>query len=55
MMETLLSNQNTVQYGLVDTDGIWRDKEGKTLEDFGATKKGQFRGLSAFIQYAKAI
>jgi hypothetical protein len=54
-METLLDNQNTMLYGLVDTDGIWRDKQGKTLEDYGATSKGAFRGLSAFITYAKSI
>jgi hypothetical protein len=54
-METLKTNQNTMQYGLVDTDGIWRDKEGKTLEDYGATSKGAFRGLSAFLMYAKQI
>ncbi|ORY26303.1 hypothetical protein BCR39DRAFT_541162 [Naematelia encephala] len=55
MMETLLSNQNTMRYGLVDTDGIWRDKHGKTLEDYGATAKGAFRGLSAFMTFAKSI
>jgi hypothetical protein len=55
MMDTLLSNQNTLQYGLVSTDGVWRDKEGKTLEYYGATNKGAFKGLSAFIQYAKQI
>ncbi|OCF31927.1 hypothetical protein I316_06309 [Kwoniella heveanensis BCC8398] len=55
MMATLLSNQNTLQYGLVDTDGIWRDKEGHTLEHYGATAKGAFRGLSGFIAFAKTI
>ncbi|EIW65928.1 hypothetical protein TREMEDRAFT_35660 [Tremella mesenterica DSM 1558] len=55
MMDQLLSNQNTMQYGLVDTDGVWRDKEGKTLVDYGATGKGTFRGLSAFITFAKSI
>ncbi|WVF71175.1 hypothetical protein IAT40_005975 [Kwoniella sp. CBS 6097] len=55
MMETLLSNQNTLQYGGVDTDGIWRDKEGHTLEHYGATAKGAFRGLSGFIAFAKTI
>lgn len=55
MMETLLGNQNTMQYGLVDPDGQWRDKEGKTLKDYGATGGGAFRGLSAFITFAKAI
>ena len=55
MMDTLLSNQNTAQYGLVSTDGKWRDEEGKTLEDYGATSKGQFRGLSGFITFAKSI
>lgn len=55
MMETLLSNQNTIEYGLVDTDGIWRDSEGKTLKDYGATSDGKFRGLSGFIAFAKTI
>lgn len=55
MMETLLTNQNTIKYGLVDTDGTWRDKEGKTLGDYGATEKGAFRGLSGFIAFAKTI
>lgn len=51
----LLSNQNTLKYGLVDSDGTWRDKEGKTLSDYGATEKGAFRGLSGFIAFAKTI
>ncbi|WWC94525.1 hypothetical protein V866_001371 [Kwoniella sp. B9012] len=55
MMETLLSNQNTLKYGLVDSDGTWRDKEGHTLEHYGATAKGAFRGLSGFIAFAKTI
>ena len=55
MMETLLTNQNTIKYGLVDTDGTWRDKEGKTLGDYGATEKGAFRGLRGFIAFAKTI
>lgn len=55
MMDTLLSNQNTIKYGLVDSDGIWRDKDGHTLEHYGATAKGAFRGLSAFITFAKSI
>ncbi|WVQ99684.1 hypothetical protein IAU59_006823 [Kwoniella sp. CBS 9459] len=55
MMQTLLSNQNTLQYGGVDSDGIWRDKEGHTLEHYGATAKGAFRGLSGFIAFAKTI
>ena len=50
--DTLIGNQNTLQYGRVDTDGVWRDKEGKTLKDFGATGEGKFRGLSAFWRYA---
>lgn len=54
-MDVLLSNQNTMQYGLVDPDGVWRDKEGKTLKDYGATEKGTFRGLSGFIAFAKTI
>ncbi|KIR81031.1 hypothetical protein I305_03418 [Cryptococcus gattii E566] len=55
MMDILLSNQNTIKYGLVDSDGIWRDKDGHTLEHYGATAKGAFRGLSAFITFAKSI
>jgi len=55
MMETLLSNQNTTKFGQVDPDGVWRDKEGKTLMDYGATEKGTFRGLSGFIAFAKTI
>nr|XP_018262763.1 uncharacterized protein I303_04244 [Kwoniella dejecticola CBS 10117]OBR84921.1 hypothetical protein I303_04244 [Kwoniella dejecticola CBS 10117] len=55
MMETLLSNQNTLKYGLVDPDGIWRDDQGHTLEHYGATAKGAFRGLSGFIAFAKTI
>lgn len=55
MMDTLLTNQNTIQYGLVDTDGVWRDKEGKTLQDYGATEGGRFKGLSGFIAFAKTI
>jgi hypothetical protein len=54
-MDTLLSNQNTMQYGLVGSNGVWRDDKGKTLEDYGATAKGAFRGLSAFITFAKSI
>ncbi|KAL7418972.1 hypothetical protein Q5752_006656 [Cryptotrichosporon argae] len=55
MMDTLLSNQNTMQYGGVGADGVWRDADGKTLEDHGATAKGTFRGLSGFIAFAKTI
>jgi hypothetical protein len=55
MMDTLLSNQNTIQYGLVSPDGVWRDSEGKTLMDHGLTEKGAFRGLSGFIAFAKTI
>ena len=55
MMDTLLSNQNTLEYGGVDADGVWRDKDGKTLEDHGLTEKGGFRGLSGFIAFAKTI
>jgi hypothetical protein len=55
MMETLVANQNTMKYGLVDPDGVWRDNEGKTLKDWGATEGGAFRGLSGFINFAKTI
>lgn len=55
MMVQLLGNQNTIEYGLVDTDGIWRDSEGKTLKDYGATDSGKFRGLAGFIAFAKTI
>ena len=56
MMDTLLSNQNTMQYGLVDpTDGRWKDGEGKTLEDYGLTEKGTMKGLSAIIRIIKEV
>jgi hypothetical protein len=51
----LLSNQNTIEYGLVDQDGVWRDKDGKTLMDYGATAGGKYQGLAGFIQFAKTI
>lgn len=53
MMDTLLGNQNTIKYGLVGADGVWRDKDGKTLKDYGAIDTSSFRGLSAFWRYAK--
>lgn len=50
----LLSNQNTMQYGGVQADGVWRDEDGKTLIDYGATGGGGFMsGVSAFIAFAK--
>ena len=55
MMDTLMSNQNTMKYGLVSPDGIWRDGEGKTLQYYGATGSDKFRGLSAFINIIKTI
>jgi hypothetical protein len=55
MMDTIMSNQNTLKYGLVSPDGKWRDDKGKTLEDYGATDAGKFRGLSGFIAFAKTI
>lgn len=55
MMDTLMSNQNTLKYGLVSPDGIWRDDAGKTLQDYGATGSDKFRGLSAFINIIKSI
>ncbi|WWC69916.1 uncharacterized protein I206_103860 [Kwoniella pini CBS 10737] len=55
MTETLISNQNTLKFGLVDSDGTWRDEKGHTLEHYGATAKGTFRGLSGFIAFAKTI
>ena len=55
MMDSLLSNQNTMQYGLVSTDGKWRDAAGKTLEDYGLTEKGAFRGLSAIKRIIKEM
>lgn len=55
MMATIMSNQNTLKYGLVSPDGKWRDDQGKTLEDYGATASGKFRGLSGFIAFAKTI
>ncbi|ORX35632.1 hypothetical protein BD324DRAFT_630908 [Kockovaella imperatae] len=56
MMDTLISNQNTLQYGLVDwKDGKWKDGAGKTLEDYGLTEKGAFKGLSAVIRIIKEV
>lgn len=44
-----------MKYGLVDPDGVWRDKEGKTLVDYGLTGGGKYQGLAGFIQFAKTI
>lgn len=55
MTDTLLSNQNTMKYGLVGTDGVWRDDEGKTLQHYGATGSGRFRGLSALVRIIKSV
>lgn len=50
-----MANQNTLQYGGVGADGVWRDDEGKTLEDYGATGGGGFlSGLDAFMTFAKS-
>lgn len=54
LMTALLCNQNTMQYGQVDEDGVWRDEEGHTLEHYGATGGGGLlSGLSAFVNFAK--
>jgi phosphatidylserine/phosphatidylglycerophosphate/cardiolipin synthase-like enzyme len=54
VMDTLLSNQNTLQYGGVQADGVWRDGENKTLADYGATGGGGFiQGFKAFVRFAK--
>ncbi|BEI93363.1 uncharacterized protein CcaverHIS019_0509910 [Cutaneotrichosporon cavernicola] len=54
VMDTLMSNQNTLRYGGVQADGVWRDRENKTLADYGATGGGGFmQGVKAFIRFAK--
>ncbi|GMK55205.1 hypothetical protein CspeluHIS016_0202610 [Cutaneotrichosporon spelunceum] len=54
VMDTLMSNQNTLQYGGVQADGVWRDGENKTLAHYGATGGGGFlSGVKAFIRFAK--
>ncbi|KAJ9118674.1 hypothetical protein QFC22_003894 [Naganishia vaughanmartiniae] len=55
MMATLYSNQNTHLYGLVGTDGIWRDAEGKDMNHYDGLKKGRHQGLAGLIQFAKTI
>jgi hypothetical protein len=44
-----------MQYGLVSTDGLWRDSEGKTLQHYDNTKKGRYQGLAGFIMFIKTI
>lgn len=54
MMEALLANQNTMQYGGVSGDGVWRDAEGMTLKDYGLAGGGGFmQGFRAFVRFAK--
>ncbi|GHJ89197.1 hypothetical protein NliqN6_5599 [Naganishia liquefaciens] len=55
MMATLYSNQNTHLYGLVGTDGIWRDAEGKDMNHYDSLKKGRHQGLAGIIQFIKTI
>lgn len=50
----LMANQNTLQYGGVQADGVWRDPDGKTLADYGAAGGGGFvQGFKAFVRFAK--
>ncbi|KLT45387.1 hypothetical protein CC85DRAFT_306614 [Cutaneotrichosporon oleaginosum] len=54
VMDTLIANQNTMKYGGVQADGVWRDSENKTLADYGATGGGGFiQGFKAFVRFAK--
>ena len=39
-MAALHSNQNTQQYGMVGTDGVWRYESGKPLESLNANAGG---------------
>ncbi|KAF8312473.1 hypothetical protein DL93DRAFT_2059854 [Clavulina sp. PMI_390] len=38
------ANQNTLKYGRVQLDGIWRDADGNPLKDAGGTNKGGILG-----------
>jgi hypothetical protein len=51
----LYSNQNTHLYGLVGTDGIWRDAEGKDMNHYDNLKKGRHQGLAGIMQFIKTI
>lgn len=51
----LYSNQNTHLYGLVGTDGIWRDAEGKDMNHYDNLKKGRHQGLAGIMQFIKNI
>lgn len=51
----LYSNQNTHLYGLVGTDGIWKDAEGKDMNHYDNLKKGRHQGLAGIIQFIKTI
>lgn len=51
----LYSNQNTHLYGLVGTDGIWRDAEGKDMNHYDDLKKGRHQGLAGIMQFIKTI
>ncbi|EJU00489.1 hypothetical protein DACRYDRAFT_116999 [Dacryopinax primogenitus] len=48
------TNQNTLAFGLVDDDGIWRyrdgEKKGQPLEDLGGLKSGLFTSLREAIR-----
>jgi hypothetical protein len=40
----LNANQNTLKYGRMQDDGIWRDDEGNPLTDTKGPQKGGFLG-----------
>ena len=41
----LNANQNTLRFGRVDADGVWRDSEGRAVQSSGTEKTGMFGGL----------
>ena len=43
--EAIDANQNTKHYGLVQADGGWRDREGKTLPGQRKPPKGPMKSL----------
>jgi hypothetical protein len=55
LSKALYSNQNTHLYGLVGTDGIWRDAEGKDMNHYDNLKKGRHQGLAGIMQFIKTI
>lgn len=42
-------NQNTKQYGEVQTDGVWRDAEGKEVEGSLGVDPGKFAWAKGII------